>query len=123
SVMTGTIGWTIYGLSIENIFSRYLILIFSFVAGATVGSTVGVVTGLIFGLGNVTSFSQMSLLAFAGLLGGLLKEGKKLGVSVGLFIATLLISMYGEGISTLQLSIYETLVAIILLYLTPKGFT
>jgi len=123
SVMTGTIGWTIYGLSIENIFSRYLILIFSFVAGATVGSTVGVVTGLIFGLANVTSFSQMSLLAFAGLLGGLLKEGKKLGVSVGLFIATLLISMYGEGISTLQLSIYETLVAIILLYLTPKGFT
>ena len=33
----------------------------------------------------------MSLLAFSGLLGGLLKEGKKVGVSIGLYIATLLI--------------------------------
>ena len=39
----------------------------------------------------------MSLLAFSGLLGGLLKEGKKIGVSIGLFIATLLVGMYGEG--------------------------
>ena len=39
----------------------------------------------------------MSLLAFSGVLGGLLKEGKKIGVSIGLFIATLLIGMYGEG--------------------------
>ena len=39
----------------------------------------------------------MSLLAFSGLLGGLLKEGKKIGVSIGLFIATLLMAMYGEG--------------------------
>jgi len=123
SVMTGTIGWLIYGLSIEHILSRYLILIFSFVAGATIGSTVGVVTGLIFGLANVTSFSQMSLLAFSGLLGGLLKDGKKIGVSVGLFIATLLISMYGEGVTSLQKSIYESLAAIILFYLTPSSIT
>ena len=48
--MTGTIGWSVYDLSIEHIISRYLVLLFSFVAGATVGSTVGVVTGLIFSL-------------------------------------------------------------------------
>ena len=27
SVMTGTIGWTVYDLSIEHIFSRYLVII------------------------------------------------------------------------------------------------
>ena len=97
SVMTGTIGWTVYDLSIDHIFSRYLVLLFAFVAGATVGSTVGVVTGLIFSLSSVASFSHMSLLAFAGLLGGLLKEGKKGGVSIGLYIATLLMAMYGDG--------------------------
>lgn len=78
SIMTGTIGWSVYDLSVEHIMSRYLVLLFSFVAGATVGSTVGVVTGLIFSLANVSSFYHMSLLAFAGLLGGLLKEGKRL---------------------------------------------
>ncbi|UII56022.1 stage II sporulation protein E [Cytobacillus spongiae] len=123
SVMTGTIGWSIYNLSIEHIMSRYLVLMFAFVAGATVGSTVGVVTGLIFSLANVSSFYHMSLLAFSGLLGGLLKEGKKIGVSIGLFIATLLIGMYGEGGGTLLQSILETSAATLLFLLTPQALT
>ncbi len=123
SIMTGTIGWSVYNLSIEHISSRYLVLVFSFVAGATVGSTVGVVTGLIFSLANVSSFYHMSLLAFSGVLGGLLKEGKKLGVSVGLLIATLLIGMYGEGGGSLLLNVLETAAAIVLFLLTPKSLT
>ncbi|WP_318506364.1 stage II sporulation protein E [Bacillus sp. T3] len=123
SIMTGTIGWVVYDLSIENIVSRYLVLLFSFVAGATVGSTVGVVTGLILSLANVSSFFQMSLLAFSGLLGGLLKEGKKLGVSIGLLIATVLVGMYGEGGGNLSTTVLETAVAILLFFVTPKALT
>ncbi|WP_066074045.1 stage II sporulation protein E [Neobacillus soli] len=123
SIMTGTIGWKVYDLSIEHIMSRYLVLVFSFVAGATVGSTVGVVTGLIFSLASVSSFYHMSLLAFAGVLGGLLKEGKKIGVSIGLFIATLLIGMYGEGAGSILQTVLETTAAIFLFLLTPQAFT
>ncbi|CAH2717151.1 Stage II sporulation protein E [Neobacillus rhizosphaerae] len=123
SIMTGTIGWKIYDLSLEHIMSRYLVLVFSFIAGATVGSTVGVVTGLIFSLASVSSFSHMSLLAFSGVLGGLLKEGKKIGVSIGLFIATLLIGMYGEGGGSLLLTVLETTAAVFLFLLTPQTFT
>jgi stage II sporulation protein E len=121
SVMTGTIGWTVYGLSVEHMMSRYLVLLFAFVGGATVGSTVGVVTGLIFSLANVTSFYHMSLLAFSGLLGGLLKEGKKFGVACGLLIATLLIGMYGEGNTDILKTVMETGVAIFLFLLTPQA--
>ncbi|KHD85032.1 stage II sporulation protein E [Heyndrickxia ginsengihumi] len=120
SVLTGTIGWSLYDLSVEHILSRYLVLIFAFVGGATVGSTVGVVTGLIFSLANVTSFYQMSLLAFAGLLSGLLKEGKRFGAAIGLFIATVLIGMYGETNTPLSTNIYETCISILLLFLTPN---
>lgn len=123
SVMTGTIGWQVYELSVEHIMARYLVLLFSFVAGATVGSTVGVVTGLVFSLANISSFYHMSLLAFSGLLGGLLKEGRKLGVSVGLIIATLLIGMYGEGTATLSITIYESMVAVLFFMLTPSMLT
>ena len=124
SIMTGTIGWKVYDLSVEHILSRYLVLVFSFIAGATVGSTVGVVTGLIFSLASVSSFYHMSLLAFSGVLGGLMKEGKKIGVSIGLFIATLLIGMYGEGSngSILQ-TVLETAAAIFLFLLTPQMLT
>jgi stage II sporulation protein E len=123
SIMTGTIGWSIYDLSVENIVSRYLVLLFSFVAGATVGSTVGVVTGLILSLANVSSFYQMSLLAFSGLLGGLLKEGRKIGVSVGLLIATVLVGMYGEGGGPLSKTVYETLAAVLVFLITPQTLT
>ncbi|AZU59864.1 stage II sporulation protein E [Neobacillus mesonae] len=123
SIMTGTIGWKIYDMSIEHIMARYLVMVFSFIAGATVGSTVGVVTGLIFTLASVSSFYHMSLLAFSGVLGGLLKEGRKIGVSFGLLIATLLIGMYGEGGGSLQLMLMETGAAIVLFLLTPQGLT
>jgi stage II sporulation protein E len=123
SIMTGTIGWQVYDLSIEHIMSRYLVLIFSFIAGATIGSTVGVVTGLIFSLASVSSFQHMSLLAFSGVLGGLLKEGRKIGVSIGLFIATLLIGMYGMEGGSLTYTVLESAAAIALFLLTPQAFT
>lgn len=123
SIMTGTIGWTLYNLSIEHILSRYLVMLFAFTAGATIGSTVGVVTGLIFSLANISSFYHMSLLAFSGLLGGLLKEGKRVGTAIGLLVATLLIGMYGEGNTALLETVYESCSAILLLFLTPASLT
>ncbi|WP_285769328.1 stage II sporulation protein E [Peribacillus sp. SI8-4] len=121
SVMTGTIGWMIYDLSLDHIFSRYLVLLFGLAGGAAIGSTVGVVTGLIFSLASVASLYQMSLLAFSGLLGGLLKEGRKIGVACGLLIATLLIGLYGEGTNNIMVTLYESLIAVALFILTPSS--
>ncbi|HZG60932.1 MAG TPA: stage II sporulation protein E [Anoxybacillus sp.] len=123
SMLTGTIGWSFYDLSLEHIMSRYLVLLLAFVAGATIGSTVGVVTGLILSLANVDSLYQMSLLAFAGLLGGLLKDGKKIGVSFGLVVATLLIGLYGEGKTEVIPTVIESMLAVLLFIFTPKTLT
>ncbi|MBM7555140.1 stage II sporulation protein E [Thalassobacillus pellis] len=122
SVLTGTIGWQIQDISLEQIFSRYLVLFLAYIGGAAIGSTVGVVTGLIMSLANVANLYQMSLLAFSGLLGGLLKEGRKIGVSLGLVVGTLLIGVYGGGISGLSPSLIETVLAIGLFMLTPEGY-
>ncbi|SIS12653.1 stage II sporulation protein E [Peribacillus simplex] len=121
SVMTGTIGWMIYDLSLDHIFSRYLVLLFGLAGGAAIGSTVGVVTGLIFSLASIASLYQMSLLAFSGLLGGLLKEGRKIGVAAGLLIATLLIGLYGEGTNNIMVTLYESIIAVALFILTPSS--
>jgi stage II sporulation protein E len=123
SMLTGTIGWSFYDLSLEHIMSRYLVLLLAFVAGATIGSTVGVVTGLILSLANVDSLYQMSLLAFAGLLGGLLKDGKKIGVSFGLIVATLLIGLYGQGKAEVIPTVVESMIAVLLFIFTSKTLT
>ncbi|GAB4072147.1 stage II sporulation protein E [Barrientosiimonas marina] len=121
SILTGTIGWDVYQASIEQIFSRYFVLLLAFVGGAAIGSTVGVVVGLILSLANVANLYQMSLLAFSGLLGGLLKEGNKIGVSAGLLVGTFLVVLYADAASILP-SITETLIAIALFLLTPSSW-
>src|SRR5690625_87184 len=77
SILTGLIGWDIYSVSLEHILSRYIVLVFAFVGGAAIGSTVGVVAGLILSLANVVNLYQKSYLALSGLLGGMIKNGKR----------------------------------------------
>lgn len=119
SVMTGTVGWMMMGLSLEHILSRYAILVFAFAAGGAIGATVGVVTGMILSLANLEAMVQLSLLAFSGLLGGLLKEGNKVGVAIGLLIGTLLIGLY-VGEVMLWKTLNESFMAILLFFVTPK---
>ena len=123
SVMTGLVGVTYQGLQAEHIFSRYIVLLFAFIGGSSIGSTVGVVTGLILSLANVGNLYHMSLLAFSGLLGGLLREGQKLGTAIGLLIGTVLISLYGQGSADLMTTLLESMIAILLFLITPKAIT
>ncbi|GIO94548.1 MULTISPECIES: stage II sporulation protein E [Paenibacillus] len=121
SVMTGAVGWTIQSLSIEHVLSRYLILLFALVGGAPLGASVGVVTGLILSLANISAFSQMSLLAFSGMLAGMLKEGKKPGVSLGMLLGATILSIYFSNPNEVLVSTWETCAAIVFFLLTPKS--
>lgn len=121
SLMTGTVDWVVEGISMEHVLSRYLLLLFAFVGGGTIGAAVGVVTGLILSLANVGALQQINLLAFSGLLAGLLKEGGKVGVSAGLLIGTAILAIYGGAQDILYLSLVETSLAIVLFILTPAA--
>lgn len=119
SVMTGMVGWMIGEMSVEHIFSRYFILLFAFVGGGMLGTTVGVITGMILSLSNPQALFEISLLAFAGLLAGLFREGKKWGVSVGFLVGTSILSLYAGPEIALAISLQESLLAILLFIITP----
>lgn len=121
SIMTGTVGWYIHEFSVEHILSRYLILLLALVGGGAIGATVGVITGLILSLANVAALAQMSLLGFSGLLAGLFRDGKKMGVSLGMLMGTSILTVYtGERLEMWTSSI-ETLIAIFLFLITPRA--
>lgn len=120
SVLCGLTGMQLGGVSLEQVFSRYIILILALMGGPTIGATVGVILGLILSLVNETTLAQLSLLAFSGLLGGLMKDGGKLGVSAGLIIGTFLLGIYGQGASSILSSVLASIVAIIVFWLTPS---
>jgi stage II sporulation protein E len=121
SVMTGTVGWVIEGVSIEHVLSRYLILLFALVGGAPMGASVGVVTGLILSLANVQAVYQMSLLAFSGMLAGLLKEGRKVAVAFGMLLGTSILTVYLANQAEVIHSTWESVIAVLLFLATPRG--
>lgn len=121
SMMTGTIGWIVQSLQLDHILSRYFVLLFAFVGGASFGASVGVVLGLILGLAEPSLLSQMSVLAFSGLLAGLLWEGKRWMVAFGMLLGTTILSVYLGPFEQVMMSIGETIAAATLFLLTPTS--
>ncbi|AJY74946.1 stage II sporulation protein E [Paenibacillus beijingensis] len=121
AVMTGAVGWTVSGLSVEHILSRYMLLMFAFVGGAPLGASVGVVAGLILSLANLNAVVQMSLLAFSGLLAGLLREGGRMAVAFGMLLGTSILSVYIGNQSDVMDSTWESVAAAALFLLTPRS--
>lgn len=120
-VMTGTVGWIIGDISVEHVLSRYMLLIFAMAGGAPLAATVGVIAGLIISLANFSAVLQIGVLAFAGLLAGLLREGGKMGASFGLLLGTSILTVYVGGQGEIFTSVWESAIAAVLLLLTPKS--
>jgi stage II sporulation protein E len=119
SVVTGTLGWTLGDMSVVHVVSRYLIMVLALVGGGMLGASVGVVTGMILSLSDTGAMEQMSLLAFAGLLAGLFREGKRWGVAIGFILGTSILSLYEGGTMDVWVSLRESVAAMLLFLLTP----
>lgn len=120
SVMTGAVGWVFYDMSVEHVMSRYMLVLFALAGGAPLGASVGVVAGLILSLADYAAIVQMSLLAFAGLLAGLLRDGGKMAVAFGMLLGTSILAVYVGSQADVMSSTYESVAAAILLMLTPR---
>ncbi|WP_017187477.1 stage II sporulation protein E [Alkalibacillus haloalkaliphilus] len=121
AVLTGFVGLSIYELSLEQVGAMYLVVMAAFIAGATVGSAVGVMIGLMLSLVSAFHLYQVSLLALAGLLGGLMKDVNRYAVTIGLFVSAFLIGMYNIEIIPLEQLLLQAVVAAALFMITPKS--
>ncbi|MFF2484460.1 stage II sporulation protein E [Paenibacillus sp. NPDC058071] len=120
SVMTGTVGWAVYDMTAVNVLSRYMLVLFALAGGAPLGASVGVIAGLILSLADLSAIVQMSLLAFAGLLAGLLRDGGKLGAAFGMLLGTSILAIYVGSQQDVMASTWESVAAATLLLLTPR---
>lgn len=119
SAVTGTVGWAMGGLSVTMILAQWLVAVFAFAAGGGLGAAVGVVTGLVVGLASGTML-EISMLAFAGLLGGMLKYGGRVATAIGVFLGATVFALILEQPQWLFQRMSETVVAIGLFLLTPR---
>ncbi|SDW86754.1 stage II sporulation protein E [Marininema mesophilum] len=121
SVVSGTIGWNISDMSVINVVSRYLIMLLALAGGGMLGASVGVITGMIMSLSDIEALTQVGLLAFAGLLAGLFREGRRWGVAVGFMLGTSILALYGGGTTEIWTSLRESVLAMICFLITPRG--
>lgn len=122
SLITGMSGLAIEGIGIERVFSFFILLVFAIAGGAAIGASVGIVMGLILSLADFSSVMEMSILAFAGLLAGLLREGGKIAAAFGLLLGTSILTLYIGSQQEVLSAAYEIGIAVILVMLTPKGW-
>jgi stage II sporulation protein E len=77
SVITGLGGLQVQGVSLLQVAVDWMILVMAAVGGAGLGATVAVVLGVLAMMNHAESLSAVAVLAFAGLLAGVLKDARR----------------------------------------------
>lgn len=96
---------TIFGLSIKNVISIFVIMVFSLKGGIGTGAAAGIMIGIVT---NSSSATLICLFAFCGLLSGLLNKLKKIGVVVAFILGNVLLAAMLGATKELVHAMYET---------------
>lgn len=110
----------IFSISVKEIIGTFLVLLFSFNKGVSMGTTVGITIGLVTSISSPDMTNMISVYAISGLLSGLFKELGKIGVSFGFFIGSLMMSFYINGLADPIIGIKEIAIAAIIFIVSSK---
>ena len=97
--------FTIFGLSIKNVISVFVIMTFSLKGGMGTGAAAGIMIGIIT---NSSSATLICLFAFCGFLSGLLNKFKKMGIIVAFVVGNILLAAMLGATKELIHAMYET---------------
>ncbi len=122
-LLTGLTGWEIYGVALAGILSRYFVAVSAYVGGAALGTSAGVISGMILSLSNLGATADIGLLAFGGLMAGLLREGGKAASVFGLLLGTSVFALFGATAADTMASTWATVAASVLLLFTSRSVT
>jgi stage II sporulation protein E len=122
-LITGLTGWQVYGVETAAVFTRYIVLLAALVGGVSLGTSAGVVAGIMLTLSDLSAMGDIGLLAFGGLMAGLIREGGKPGTVFGLLLGTSVLAMFAAQSADTMTATWATLAASVLFFLTPRKAT
>ncbi|NLG87388.1 MAG: stage II sporulation protein E, partial [Firmicutes bacterium] len=120
--LAGTAGFPGGPLAPGEVLRRYLVVLLAYVGGGTVGAAVGVLAATVSMVTSTAAAEQISILGFAGLLAGLLKEAGKPGAAVGYVLGELVLSLYLLPDKLTFGCLLSPAAAILLFALTPQAW-
>ena len=107
---------SIFNLSIKNILSVFLILLFAYNKGATFGAGMGATLGMISYLYKPDMPFILSALSLSGLISGVFKDLGRIGSILGFVLGNSIISFYINGYLTSFIDIREIIISSVLFY-------
>lgn len=112
---------SVYGFSIRNILSIFIVLLLGWKNGVLVGTTAGVTIGVT--LGVITSSDPLMVAAYAisGMIAGILNKFGKIGVIIGFILGNVVLAYIANGYTVELIHFKEILIASIGLLAVPKN--
>lgn len=111
---------SIFGLSIRNILSIFIVLLLGWRNGILVGTTCGVTIGITLGIIAQNEPLVVAVYAISGMLAGILNRFGKIGVVVGFLIGNGILIYVSNGDTSNLVVFKEVLIAALGLLAVPK---
>jgi len=107
------------GISLRNVLSIFIILLFSLKYGIGVAVSSGVTLGLIGSMADSGMYHIISSYAFSSLISGVFKPLGKSGVCLGFLLGNAIMTIYLNGSTEVLINIFDILLAALLLFVMP----
>ncbi|MCL6517382.1 stage II sporulation protein E [Alicyclobacillus sp.] len=121
SVITGLASWTVAGVSVAGVVIDWLVLLMAAAGGPGVATTTAVVTGTLSVVHHTTGLADVAVLAFSGLLAGVLKDAGRLWGGLAFVGSTALLSTAtANSFAAVEASALAGGIGCILYFFTPR---
>ena len=121
SLVTGLAGWSVYGVDLALAAALYVVLLFAMTGGPALGTAAGVVAGIVLTLSDLEAAARIGMLAFGGLMAGLLRPAGKWAAIFGLMLGTAVLAIYENNPPATMDAVRTALAASALLLVTPRA--
>lgn len=122
SAVAGLQGIGLFGISLSNILSMYIVLLAALKNGAGMSAAAGVGLGLLNGMAQGNLPALTGVYGFVGLIAGVLKPFGKAGCIIGAIVANATFAIYYNGSTDIMVNVLEIVIAVVLLSFTPDVF-
>lgn len=111
---------SIYGFSIRNVLSIFIVLLLGWKNGILIGTTAGATIGVTLGIIANNEPIVVAAYAISGMIAGILNKFGKIGVICGFVLGNIILSYVANGLVTNLILFKEILIAGIALLAVPK---
>jgi len=113
--------FTVMGFSVKNILCILIVLILGWKNGVLVGATGGITIGVVVGIIGKGDPVLIAIYALSGMIAGILNKFGKIGVIIGFFLGSVILTFTVSGGSAHFINFEEILIASMGLLLIPKN--